>query len=114
MNDVLTTVANRTTNDVLLLMIVVAVVAIIIAVPLYKVVSAASAARRTQELAREALILDVVKGNSSVMAELKSLLQESNDACDGCRATQLLQFKRLEDKHDANTTLLTEIKQHMV
>jgi hypothetical protein len=111
MNDVLTTVANRTTNDILLLMIVVAVVAILIAVPLYKVIAKASSERRIQELNREALILDVVKGNSAVMAELKSLLQESNDNCDNCRAAQLSLFKRLEDKQDAHTVLLTEIKQ---
>jgi hypothetical protein len=111
MENVLGAVVGRTTNDVLLLMVVIAVVAILIAVPLYKVVAKASTERRAQEIAREALILDVVKGNSAVMAELKSLLQESNDNCDNCRAAQLSLFKRLEDKQDIHTVLLTEIKQ---
>jgi hypothetical protein len=114
MENVLGAVVGRTTNDVLLLMVVIAVVAILIAVPLYKVVAKASTERRAQEIAREALILDVVKGNSAVMAELKGLLKETNENCGACKTDQVAFFQRIEDKQDLSTSILNEIRHEVL
>lgn len=111
---VLNTIASSTKNDILLLMIIVAIVAIILAVPLYKAIAKVKAENRKQELDREALILDVVKGNSAVMSELKTLLKGNNENCAQCKIEQLACFQRLEDKQEHTTTVLNEIRQEIL
>lgn len=65
--------------------------------------------RKEQEMKREEKILNVISGNSSVMAELKTLLKESNDACHDCKAEQLQILHRVEEKHNNNTLVLNQM-----
>lgn len=107
--DVLGTVAAKTTNDVILSMIVVAVVLIVLAIPVIKLISKASMERRQQELNREALILDVIKENTSVQAGLKTLLEQNNKACDECKTEQYRRFDLISSTQTQHTELLTKI-----
>lgn len=106
-------IANKTSNDILLLTIVVAIVAIIVAIPLYKLIIKSTATRRQQEINRECKLLDVIEGNSTVMAELKTLLTSTNTNCNSCKTEQLAHFQRLEDTH-LNTTLLLNAIDHNI
>lgn len=69
--------------------------------------------RKVQELAREQNILTVVQSNSTIMAELKTLLKDSNDNCKECKADQLQAFQRLEDNQNASLTVLSHVSQDM-
>lgn len=65
--------------------------------------------RKEQEAKREENILTVIRDNSLIMAELKTLLGESNETCRECKTEQLATIHRMEKKHDDNALVLNGI-----
>jgi hypothetical protein len=65
--------------------------------------------KKEQETKREENILAVITDNSIIMAELKTLLKESNDTCKECKTEQLDSIHRMEKKHDDNALVLNDI-----
>ena len=45
-------------------------------------------------------LLDVIKGNSTALTELKSVLTSTNSNCKDCKKDQIRRFDRIEDKLD--------------
>lgn len=107
--DGLTTIAQKTDNDILLLVIVLAIVLLILSIPLYKIMMRANEKKRQQEIDREEHIIQVIKENTQVNAGLKTLLETTNANCDLCRKEQLERLDKVHNRIDSNGNQLTEI-----
>lgn len=58
-------------------------------------------------------LIDVIKGNSTVMAELKALLTNTNENCRTCKAEQITYFKKFEDRQEQTALVLNDIEHHI-
>ena len=97
-------------SDLLLFMVLLCVVIVLVAKPLYKQLTDYLTLKEQQKITREGKLLDVIQGNSSIMAELKTLLTNTNENCRTCKIEQLSYFKRFEDKQDASALVLNDIE----
>jgi len=84
--ETLTTVANKAESDFVLITIVVAVVVVVMLLAVVKPLITK--------------LLDVIKGNSTALTELKSVLTSTNSNCKDCKKDQIRRFDRIEDKLD--------------
>jgi hypothetical protein len=109
--ETISNIIGKAQSELFLFLILLSIVVIVLLKPLAKQFIDAIATRRTQENVREANIIEVIKGNSSVMAELKTLLKETNDNCSTCKTEQLARFQRIEDKSDSNAIVLNKINE---
>lgn len=103
-------VATKTNSEIILFFVILAIVIIVLAVPLTKMLNDNTRKKREQDLKEQQLLLDVVRGNSEVMSQLKTLLESTNSNCVQCKKEQLASFRRLEDRQEASTVLLTRIE----
>ena len=103
-------IIEKATSDVTLVVALIVVGTIIAGKPLYKLFSENLASKRKRESEREKNLLVVIQGNSTIMAELKTLLNNSARNCDACRVAQLAKFKHLEDMLLRGQLTLNDIK----
>ena len=103
-------IVQKAQSDLLLFMVLLCVVIVLVAKPLYKQLTDYLTLKEQQKITREGKLLDVIQGNSSIMAELKTLLTNTNENCRTCKIEQLSYFKRFEDKQDASALVLNDIE----
>ena len=107
---VLSEVVNNTSSEVILLFVIIAVVLLVLAIPIYRMASENSRKGKDQEIREQQLLIDVIKGNSEVMGQLKTVLESTHSNCANCKASQLAKFKDIVDKQNSNTVVLTRIE----
>lgn len=113
MENLFNAIVQKAQSDLLLFMVLLTIVAIFVAKPLYKQITDYLSRKEQQKNEREGKLLEVIQGNSSVMAELKTLLTNTNENCRTCKVEQLAYFKRFEDKQDATALVLNDIEHHV-
>lgn len=101
---------DKAQSELFLFLILSMVLLFLIVRPLYLASLKAREISNNLQITREGKILDVVQGNSSVMMELKTLIQSSNDNCRVCRSDHISHFARMEEKQDSAAIVLGEIK----
>ena len=102
-------IVDKAESDVVLLIVIVAILLIAVGKPLYKIFTENLTNRRKRDGAREDRLIGVIQGNSSVMAELKILLMQSENSCATCKEVQLAKFQHLEGMAQANQLSLNDM-----
>lgn len=113
MENVLSGVVGKSDGGAILLAVIIAVVLIVLIKVLYKPVTEHLEKKEQKKNEREAKLLEVIQGNSSVMAELKTLLTSTNDNCRTCKTEQIAYFKTFENKQDAASLVLNDIEHNI-
>jgi sugar-specific transcriptional regulator TrmB len=108
--EAITTIVGKAQSELFLFLILLVVFAIVIIRPTLTYFKN----RKEQELTRETNILGVIKGNTVVMTEIKTLLKSTNDNCRLCKNEQLQRFKCMEDKIDENLLMCNDIKELII
>lgn len=111
--DVLNNVVGKSDGGAILLAVIIAVVMIIILKLVYKPFTEHLEKKEQRKNEREAKLLEVIQGNSSVMAELKTLLTNTNENCRSCKTEQIAYFKRFEEKQDTAALVLNDIEHNI-
>jgi septation ring formation regulator EzrA len=97
-------IIDKATSDITLIVALLVIGAIFAAKPLFKIYTDYSDKRDDKLNEREENLLNVIKGNSEIMSELKTLLTTSNDHCKQCKVDQIKLYEKILDKAD-NTSL---------
>lgn len=111
--EALANVATKSDNDIIVLVVVLSIVTVLLAVPFYKLIVKATASKRQQEISRESKLLDVIEGNSRVMAELKTLLSSTNANCQICKDEQIRRLDLVTNLQRNNHDYLIQIATHL-
>jgi len=104
---------NKTNSEIILFFIIIAILFLILAIPLSRILMDNKRKGKEQDIKAQKLLIDVIKGNSDVMSQLKTVLESTNSNCAKCKAEQLMCFKRIEDKQNANMIILTKIENRL-
>lgn len=96
--EAITNVVGKAQSELFLFLILLVIFAIVVMRPMLTYLKN----RKEQESTREVNILNVIKGNTIVMTEIKTLLKSTNDNCRLCKNEQLQRFKDIEDKLEEN------------
>jgi len=119
----LTDIAKNTQNDVIIWTIVLIMGFVIAAIPFFKLfikwrstVAAIEEQKRKQDFSDQQLLMGVIQKNSEVIAELKTVLMNTNSKCDICKNEQLTKFTSIDtrfvtvtEKLDKDNLILNEI-----
>lgn len=111
--DPITDVVQSSASDLIIFFTILAGVLTALTIPLYKVVTSNSQKKRNQDFKEQKLIVDVIKGNSEVLTQLKVVLENTNSNCVICKQEQLEQFNKLAIRQTGQTILLTKIEEQV-
>lgn len=111
--DLLKDIVQKAQSDVILFTIVLALIMFFVVKPLYVHLTKYLENKEKGRLDREEKLLNVIQGNSTVMAELKTLLTSTNENCHNCKTEQIGYFKRFEEKQDTTALVLNDLEHNI-
>lgn len=102
----LSDVVGKTDGGAILLVVILAAILLVLAKPMYKLYISYLERKERSRLASEANLLEVIKGNSTILSELKTLLTSTNENCRSCKQEQIALFRDFDLKLGTGMTKL--------
>ena len=113
MTDLFGKVISKANSELFLFLILLILCLIMLLRPMYKQITDAKLAKQKQDFEQTKQVLEVIKGNTAIISDLKRLLEDSKVQCSDCRQVQRTHFISMETKQDEIIVLLTAVKQRI-
>jgi ribosomal protein S17E len=96
--DVLIEVVKKANSELFLFLFLLIFCVVILVRPLYKQVTDAGMERHKQDFEHTKQILEVIRANTNVLGELKTLFEDNKSICIECKKIQMLKLDSIELK----------------